>query len=320
MSFLDERLRLSADYYYKKTEDMLLTLGFPSYAGFSAPSQNAGDMYTKGWDLEIGWSDTIGDFSYSISANLSDYRSRMGYLGDRRTISGNYITEEGSYYNEWYMYRTDGIFLTDEDLYDAEGNKYPTLTANDKAGNIKYVDVDNSGTINADDKVRLGNSLPEYLYGGNISLGWKGLDFNLSFQGVGHQRVLFNTSWIQPLKEQWGAVPSLLLGNYWSQHNTPEQNAAAKYPRLTYTNTTNTYTGSDYWLFNGAYFRVKNITLGYTLPSDLIKHVFMKSLRFYVSVTDLPAISNFPKGYDPEIGYGSDFISTSFVFGINVKF
>ena len=320
MSFLDERLRLSADYYYKKTEDMLLTLGFPSYAGFSAPSQNAGDMYTKGWDLEIGWSDTIGDFSYSISANLSDYRSRMGYLGDRRTISGNYITEEGSYYNEWYMYRTDGIFLTDEDLYDAEGNKYPTLTANDKAGNIKYVDVDNSGTINADDKVRLGNSLPEYLYGGNISLGWKGLDFNLSFQGVGHQRVLFNTSWIQPLKEQWGAVPSLLLGNYWSQHNTPEQNAAAKYPRLTYTNTTNTYTGSDYWLFNGAYFRVKNITLGYTLPSDLIKHVFMKSLRFYVSVTDLPAISNFPKGYDPEIGYGSDFISTSFVFGVNVKF
>lgn len=65
---------------------------------------------------------------------------------------------------------------------------------------------------------------------------------------------------------------------------------------------------------------MKNITLGYTLPSDLIKHVFMKSLRFYVSVTDLPAISNFPKGYDPEIGYGSDFISTSFVFGVNVKF
>lgn len=321
MSFLKSRLRLTADYYYKKTEDMLLTLGFPSYAGFSAPSQNAGDMYTKGWDLEIGWSDSIGDdFHYSISANLSDYRSRMGYLGDRRTISGNYITEEGSYYNEWYMYLTDGLFLTEDDLYDDQGNKYPTLTANDKAGNIKYVDVDDSGTINADDKVPLGNSQPEYLYGGNISMAWKGLDFNLSFQGVGYRKVLFNTNWIQPLKEQWGAVPTLLLGNYWSQHNTPEQNAKAKYPRLTYTNTTNTYTGSDYWLFNGAYFRVKNITLGYTLPSDLIKHIFMKSLRFYVSVTDLPAISNYPKGWDPEVGWGSHFISTSFVFGVNVKF
>ncbi len=188
---------------------MLLTLGFPSYAGFSAPSQNAGDMYTKGWDMELGWSDNIGDFWYSVSANLSDYRSKMGYLGDKRTIVGNQIYEEGSHYYEWYMYKTDGLFQTDADLYDADGNKYPTLTPNDKAGNIKYVDVDENGVINADDKVYLGNSQPELLYGGNIAMGWKGFDFNLSFQGIGHQRVLFNSAWIQPLKEQHGAVPEL---------------------------------------------------------------------------------------------------------------
>lgn len=257
LNVLDSRLRFSGDYYYKKTSDMLLTLGFPSYAGFSAPQQNAGDMYTKGWDAELSWSENLGDFWYSISANLSDYRSKMGYLGDKRTIDGNYIYEEGSYYYEWYMYKTDGLFQTSADLLDENGVKYPTLTANDKAGNIKYIDTNDSKTINSDDKVRLGNSLPEYLYGGNIAMGWKGFDFNLSFQGVGHQRVLFNSAWIQPLKEQWGAVPELLLGNYWSQHNTEEQNLKAKYPRLTYTNTTNTFTGSDYWLFNGAYFRVK---------------------------------------------------------------
>jgi hypothetical protein len=100
----DSRLRFSGDYYHKKTSDMLLELGFPSYAGFSAPQQNAGDMYTNGWDLELGWSDKIGDFWYNISANLSDYRSKMGYLGDKRTINGNYIIEKGSYYNEWFMY------------------------------------------------------------------------------------------------------------------------------------------------------------------------------------------------------------------------
>ena len=193
---------------------------------------------------------------------MFDYRSKMGYLGDKRTISGNYILERGSYYNEWYMYKTEGLFLNDAALVDPSGKKYPTLTANDKAGNIKYIDVNNDGRINADDKVRLGNSLPEWQYGGNVFVGWKDLDFSLSFQGVGHQRVLFNSAWIQPLKEQWGAVPSLVLGNYWSQHNSDAENAKAKYPRLTYTNTTNTYTGSDYWLFNGAYFRVKNITLG----------------------------------------------------------
>jgi hypothetical protein len=218
------------------------------------------------------------------------------------------------------MYKTDGLFQTAADLYDENGVKYPTLTANDKAGNIKYIDTDNSGTINSDDKVRLGNSLPEYLYGGNIAMGWKGFDFNLSFQGIGHQRVLFNSAWIQPLKEQWGAVPELLLNNYWSQHNTEEQNLKAKYPRLTFTNTTNTYSGSDYWLFNGAYFRVKNITLGYSLPKNLLSNARIKDLRCYFSVNDLPAISNYPKGWDPEVGSSSDFISTSFIMGVNVKF
>jgi TonB-linked SusC/RagA family outer membrane protein len=316
----NSRLRFSGDYYHKKTSDMLLELGFPSYAGFSAPQQNAGDMYTNGWDLELGWSDKIGDFWYNVSANLSDYRSKMGYLGDKRTVSGNYIIEKGSYYNEWFMYRSAGLFQTTADLTDENGNKYPTLTANDKAGNIKYIDTDGNGRINSDDKVHLGNSLPEYLYGGNIAMGWKGFDFSLSFQGIGHQRVLFQSAWIQPLKEQWGAVPGLLLGNFWSQHNTEEQNLRAKYPRLTYTNTTNTYSGSDYWLFNGAYFRMKNITLGYTLPENLVSKARIKDMRCYLSVNDLPAISKYPEGWDPEVGSSSDFISTSFIFGVNVKF
>ena len=320
LNLLDSRLNFTGDYYYKKTSDMLLTLGFPSYAGFSAPSQNAGDMHTKGWEFEIGWRDQIGDVSYGASFNLSDYRSKMGYLGDKRTINGNQILEEDSYFNEWYMYRTDGLFITDADLYDTNGEKYPTLTANDKAGNIKYVDVDGNGVINADDKVRLGNSLPEFQFGGSLFAGWKGWDVSLSFQGVGHQNVLFQSDWIQPLKEQWGAVPSLVLGNYWSQHNSEEQNRTAKYPRLTYTNTTNTYTGSDYWLFNGAYFRVKNITLGYTLPQQLMEQIHLRGLRLYFSVNDLPAISHYPKGYDPELGTNSDFISTSFTFGANIKF
>jgi TonB-linked SusC/RagA family outer membrane protein len=325
LHLLDSRLRFTGDYYYKKTTDMLLELGFPSYAGFSAPQQNAGDMYTKGWDLEAGWSDNIGDFWYSVSANLSDYRSKMGYLSDKRNIytsdkeDYNKYYEEGSYYNEWFMYKTDGLFQTDADLLDENGNKYPTLTPNDKAGNIKYVDTDGSTTINSDDKVGMGNSLPELLYGGNIAMGWKGFDFNLSFQGIGHQRVLFNTGWIRP-REQWGAVPELVLGHYWSQYNTEEQNRNARYPRLTETNATNTTAASDYWLFNGAYFRVKNITLGYTLPKTLLSHAKIKALRCYLSVNDLPAISKYPKGIDPEAGLNSDFISTSFILGVNVKF
>lgn len=318
-TMFDGRFRMSADYYHKKTENMLLTLGFPSYAGYSAPSQNAGDMYTNGWDLELGWSDKVGDFSYSISANLSDYRSKMGYVGDKRTISGNHIIEEGSYYNELFIYKTDGLIMTDADLVGSDGKRIPTYSGNDKAGDIKYVDVNNDGKINSDDKVKMGNSLPEYLYGGNINLGYKNFDFNLSFQGVGHQNVLFNYFWIQPFREQWGAVPELVVGDYW-RIGDDEANKKAKYPRVTYTNTGSQSVGSDYWLFNGGYFRVKNITFGYTVPKHLIERTFIKNLRAYASVTDLPAISNYPKGWDPEISTSSEFLSTSFIFGVNVKF
>ena len=317
-NFFDGRLRASADYYHKKTENMLLTLGFPSYAGYSAPSQNAGDMYTNGWDLEIGWSDRKGDFSYGISANLSDYRSKMGYVGDKRTINGNNIIEEGSYYNEWFIYKTDGLIQNQEELAPG-GQRIPTYSGNDKPGDIKYVDVNGDGKINADDKVKMGNSLPEYLYGGNIYMGWKNWDFNMSFQGIGHQNVLSQYWWIQPYKNQWGSAPQILVGNYW-RIGDDEANKTAKYPRVTYTNTGSQSAGSDYWMFNGAYFRVKNITLGYTVPKHIMEKTFVKSLRVYANVTDLPAISNFPKGWDPEVGTTSDFISTSFIFGVNVKF
>ena len=318
-NFFEGRLRFVGDYYHKKTEKMLLTLGFPSYAGFSAPQQNAGDMFTKGWDIELGWSDRVGDFSYSISANLSDYRSKMGYVGDKRTINGNHIIEEGSYYNEWFIYKTDGLIQSQDELAPG-GQRIPTYSGNDKPGDIKYVDVNGDGKINADDKVRMGNSLPEYLYGGNVFLGYKNWDFNVSFQGIGHQNVLASYTWIQPYAEQWGGVPQLILGNFYSNHNTAEQNAKAKYPRLTYTNTGSQSAGSDFWMFNGAYFRVKNITLGYTIPKQIMAKTFIKNLRIYCNVTDLPAISKYPKGWDPEISGRNDFISTSFIIGANVKF
>ena len=320
-TFLDGRLRFTGDVYHKTTTNMLLELAFPSYSGFSAPEQNAGDMYTKGYDLEIGWSDRIGDFSYGFSANLSDYRSKMGAMRGKSTISGNYITEEGSYYREWYMYQSDGLFLNDSELFDSEGKKVPVMTGNDKAGCIRYVNQDDNEVINADDKIRLGNSLPEYLFGGNIHMGYKSWDFSLSFQGVGHQNVLFNTEWIQPLRVQWGAVPALLLGNYWSSDKTDEQNSKAKYPYLTWNNTSSIYAGSDYWLFNGAYFRVKDITLAYTVPQHMLNRLFLKGLKVYANITDLPAISHYPKGWDPECtDYNTAFITTTFSLGVNVKF
>src|SRR5690606_20676479 len=106
---------------------------------------------------------------------------------------------------------------------------------------------------------------------------------------------------IQPFESWWTAPSTLYDGNYWSQYNTPEQNMNARYPRLSHQSAeNNNYEMSDYWLFNGGYFRLKNITLGYNLPQSVLEHINMKKVRIYVSGTDLFSVSNYPKGYDPE--------------------
>jgi TonB-linked SusC/RagA family outer membrane protein len=320
ITLLNNRLRASADYYYKKTTDMLIEVGFPSYFGYNAPRNNAADMNTNGWDLEISWSDQIKDFHYGASFNISDYRSKMGYMAGRQNIGGDgKITEEGSYYGEWYGYKSLGIILNDAAMLDENGNPIAVLTSNDKAGNIRYLDIDGDSKITAsNDRVRLGNSLPEMQYGGSLWAEWKNFDFNLSFQGIGRQLVYW--SWPgTPFNFQAYASPLNLIESHWSPNVTDAENAKAKYPKLT-TNSTNIYARSDFYLFNGAYMRIKNITLGYTIPPKITKKFFANKLRIYFSANDLPAFSNFPDGYDPEWNRSSDLITSSYLFGLNVSF
>ena len=319
ISLLSNRLRGSVDYYYKKTTDMLMQVGFPSYFGYDAPQNNAADMNTKGWDLELSWSDQINNFLYGVSFNLSDYRSKMGYMANRQNINGNKITEEGSYYNEWYGYKNMGIILNDAAMLDENGNQIPVLTNNDSAGNIRYQDIDGDGKITAsNDRVRLGNSLPEMQYGGSLWAEWKSFDFNLSFQGIGHQLTYWGWPGT-PFQVQAYACPENLIKSHWSPFATDAENAKAKYPKLT-TNNANIYANSDFYIFNGAYMRIKNITLGYTIPSEITKKFFVNKLRVYFSANDLPAFSKYPEGFDPEWDKSGDLLTSSYIFGLNVSF
>lgn len=319
--FLNNRLRMSADYYIKTTRDMLLALEIPDYIGFDNPNQNTGKMKTKGFELELGWSDHIGELSYSIAANISDFVSKMGDLGGTEFL-GDQIKKEGSEFNEWYGYLSDGLFLTEEDLKNS-----PVSNKNVKVGDLKYKDISGpngvpDGKISSEyDRVLLGGSLPRYMYGGNLQLGYKGFDFSMAVQGIGKQNVRMSSTMMQPLRANWGNIPSIIEGNYWSEKNTNEKNAQVTYPRMTYANADNNYYKmSDYWLFNGRYLRLKNLTLGYSLPTTLTQKVHINKLRFYVSANDLFCISNYPKGWDPEMGDSSYPITTTLLFGLSVNF
>lgn len=319
-NFLDNRLRFTFDYYKKTTEDMLLALEIPDYVGFDNPQQNTGDMYTKGYDIEVGWSDQMGDFTYSISANFSDYVSRMGNLGGTEFLGDN-VKIEGSEFNEWYGYLSDGLMLTEEDL------QGPKLNDNVQLGDVKYKDISGpdgkpDGKITPEyDRVLLGGSLPRFLYGGNIALSYKEFDLTFAFQGVGRQNVRYIQQMTEPCWNTIASVPSWIDGNFWSSYNTTEQNAAAKFPRVSSTSSTANYGAmSDLWLFNGRYFRVKNITLGYILPTTLTNKIMIKRARVYVSANDILTVSQFPKGWDPEITVNTYPITASVLFGLSVNF
>lgn len=326
-TFLDNRLDFGADYYYKKTTDMLLAVAIPSFTGYSAPDRNAGTMNTRGWEVKLGWADSIGDFSYAVSVNLSDYKSVMGDLGGKQVFNSNgTIITEGEEYCAWYGYKASGLFQNAEEISNSA-----LLVSSVKPGDVKYKDISGpegtpDGIINdTHDRTVLGSSLPHYIYGGSINLGWKGISFSVLFNGVGHQLSRLTEDMVRPLESQWLPSPSVIRNsdgsrNYWSVYNTDEENLKAKYPRLSHSSGEyNNYKMSDYWLKNSAFLRVKNINLGYTFPKALISKVNLKGLRVYFNVDDPFCFDNYLKGWDPEAG-ASTYIARTWTFGLDLKF
>lgn len=320
VNFLQNRLRFTGDYYQKTTSDILLELEIPDYIGYDNPFQNTGTMYTKGWEMQVGWNDRIGDFNYSVSVNVSDFVTKMGNLGGTQFLKDS-IIRQGTEFNEWYGYVSEGIYQTQDEV-----DKSPRLNANVKPGDIRYRDISGpdgvpDGKISPEyDRKPLGGSLPRYIYGASIQMGYKNWDLGVTMQGVGKQNSRLTTDMIQPLRENYGTFPAIIDGNSWSKYNTPEQNKAARYPRYTNTSAGNNYAMSDFWLVSGAYFRLKNINVGYSMPNSLVKKVHIQGVRLYASVSDLFSLHHFPRGWDPEQGGLGYPITTSYVFGASVKF
>ena len=335
--FFNNRLDFTADYYYKLTSDMLLSVAIPGFTGYSAPERNAGTMYTNGWEVKIGWNDKIGDVTYGASFNISDYKSIMGNIGGKQVISGGTIITEGEEYKSWYGLVSNGLYQNDEDV-----NKNPGLVTSVKPGDIKYKDIAGPGNEGPDgivnetyDRKVLGSSLPHYLYGGSVNVGWKGLTFSMLFNGVGKQTAYVTESMIRPLQGQWMPSPALLLNedgtaNYWQYPRIGEdgqpdaatvaRNLKATYPRISYASgESNNYKFSDFWLRDASYLRIKTINLGYSLPKKLISKAGIAGVRVYFNVDDPFCFDNYLKGWDPEAGT-TTYITRTYTVGLDLKF
>lgn len=309
------RLTLTADYYVRYISDMLQQFPAPAFVGMTAPWQNAGSMRNNGWELSIGWHDVAGDFSYGIRANLSDVKNTVTDLYGNEYV-GTTITREGDAIGSYYGYVADGYFQSQKEIDDAPfvygGNK-----AVIKPGFIRYKDMDGEDGINSNDRVVLGNPTPRYEFGLNLDAGWKGFDINVFFQGVGKRDLYYAGPGVRPLVQNSTMYESQL--DTWS-----EDNPNAEYPLLLVDNGSTNMNNiiSSFWIKNGAYLRLKNLTLGYSLPKKLLAKAHINKLRFYASCQNLLTFCDGYKGYDPESGAGSSLypLMKTFTFGVNLDF
>ncbi|MGL4853282.1 MAG: SusC/RagA family TonB-linked outer membrane protein [Phocaeicola sp.] len=313
-STLSNRLSFTFDYYVKTTRDILMRLPILSMVGLSAPYQNAGKVQNKGWEVAVNYSDKIGtDFHYSVGFNLSDVKNEvLDIKGTDRLSSDNnnnvtgLIT--GKPINSYYGYQALGLYQTQEQL-----QKYPGISSSVGLGDIIYQKQTESGSFSFDDMVYQGSNIPRYTYGVNLGAEYRGFDFSAFLQGVA--KVSIHTLAIEK-------APMNTDGNFRSDHldSWTATNTDAQFPRLVTTN--QNYQSSSFWIKSGAYLRLKNVQLGYTLPKSILAKTPISKCRIYASGINLLTLSGLPSDIDPESPNDARYYPQvkTYTFGVNLEF
>jgi len=296
LGLFNNALNFTFDYFHNTTYDILINLPVPSTFGGGSPIQNAGQVKNYGWEMSANYNFKTGAMSHSITANLFDSRNEVVNTQGKEWINGydiNTIIREGYPINSYYGYRSDGFYQTDEEA--AEGPHLEGVTP--KAGDIRYIDKDGDNLIKAnDDRFVLGNSFPRYSFGLNYATRIQGFDFSMFWQGVGQRSVWLRGESVEAFhNSNEGPVFDFHIDR-WTPTNTD-----ASYPRLTVgSESTNNAAKSDFWINNGAYLRLKNVQLGYTLPKSLTQKISINSLRVFLSGHNMFTFSEMIGGWDPE--------------------
>ena len=322
--FLRQRLSLTLDGYIKSTKDWLVQAPILATAGTGGPVINGGDVKNKGIEVGLSWNDNIGkDFTYSVGANFAYNHNEVGNIptldgiihGKDNQIYTNaeefYRAENGHAIGYFWGYKTAGLFQNQKEINDwiAAGNGI--YQADVKPGDVKYIDVNHDGVINASDKVDLGNGLPKYTFGFNFSLAWKGFDLSANFTGAAGFQIA--QSYRDPSSSQ--ANYSRRILKRWTGEGTSNE-----IPRVTYGDVGN-WLFSDLYLQDGDYIRLQNLTMGYDFKK-LISWKGLSKMRLYFQVQNLFTLTKYD-GMDPEIGSfnGTDGNSSdSWVSGVDMGY
>lgn len=320
VSLFNGMLDLTFDYYNKKTTDILLTPTISMIGGITSATINAGKVNNKGWELSANFAKRLGDWEFSLFGGLSQNKNKIVKLVNGPYDNGSSIHKEGHPLNSFYMYKTDGLLQEDDFVMGSDGELTPkegvVIIDGQKPGDIHYLDINGDHAITADDRVIMGNSEPKLNYFANLSLKWKGIDFEVMFQGVSGVEAYYGGNFAVPLRLDGNSTtPQKFHLDYW----TPE-NPKARFPRLTPTPGNNSLS-SDYWKFDASYCRVKYIQVGYTFKPEWTRKFFVNNLRVFVNLQNPFTIADEDR-VDPE-GRGSHTtypMVKTYSAGLNVSF
>lgn len=326
--FFNNALTFTVDYFYKKTNGMLKEMSIPSYLGESKPWGNVGSMKNEGVELELGYKFNKGDWNFGISANASYLKNELINLGNAdgfemydnvHQIGNVSRAENGMPYPYFYGYKTNGIFQNKEQIDAYVNDKGQKLQPNAVPGDVIFVDFDKNGEINDKDKTMIGKGTPDWTFGLNLNASWKNIDFSMLLSGAMGQEIMDVT---RRLDCRYVNLPAEFM-NRWHGEGTSNT-----MPRFSWANNNDNWRVSDLYVHNGSYARIKNIQLGYTLPSYLTQKIFIQKFRFYVAAENLLTMTSY-KGLDPELngdersngidrGYYPQ--ARTFTVGVNLNF
>lgn len=336
LGLFDNSLNLTVDYFNKRTKDLIEVVPMPSVAGVKIdPYGNVGDVVNRGWELSASYSKKIGDVSFGLNANISTVHNEVLDLGAMGYMQHNIVLNSltplrSSVGHPWYSYyvlKTEGIFQSEEDVKsftwkDPETGMTKLIQPNAKPGDFKYVDFNNDGQITDDDKQYLGSYMPKITFGFGGNLQYKGIDFSFQFQGVGKSTIYNGFKQMGYTGRGQGGNMLADVLNSWDYNKT----SGIPHLALIEDGNNNYSTLNDFFLEDGSYLRLKNVTLGYTLPKNAMRAIGLpeSSLRFYLNGENLLTVTDY-SGIDPEVGnFGLDGgtypVSRSFSIGFNFSF
>src|SRR5690606_14612328 len=333
IGFLNNKINLTVDYYYKKTIDLLYSVPLPIYSGYTGSLQNVGSVENKGWEFALGTTNIDRELKWNTDFNITFNRNKILQLpgGDIRynTIPGHMLStdsqilREGEVVGAFYGWVFDGVYQQGDDFSPQPSKKpgdvkYQDIFGRDASNNLV---VGADGKINADDRTIIGNPHPDSIFGFNNDFKYKNFDLNIFFQGsYGNDMLNITRMELDCMAGKGNATKDAL--NRWTRTTTNTD-----VPRAS---PANNPAVSSRWVEDGSYLRLKNLALGYNVPKTAIGKIGIDQLRLFVSAQNIWTWTNY-SGFDPEVSFqdsnrniGLDYMGypniKSFTFGINARF